>query len=152
VPLLPVEPLPDDPDPVALRVYPGGQSAVALLLDVPEPPVLLLDEEPALPVVLPEPDGTQPAGMLPPSERLPLPAVPESMLEPDEPEPVVAPVEPEPEVPPEEPEPLLCASAVPAASMAANVKASNLVIVTLSCTCELRHNGGPNGPFHTSRA
>jgi hypothetical protein len=128
------------------------------VLLLPEPVVVVLLEvepalppAPALPVVLPEPDGTQPAGMLP-SARLPLPVV-VSVLEPDEleplvpiepeldPEPVV-PIEPELEPPvdplapvPEEPElpelPPVCASAVPAASIAANVKATIFVIFAL---------------------
>ena len=104
-----------------------------MLLVLPEPLALLelepaLPPAPALPAVPPEPVGTQPAGMLP-SERLPLPVV-ESMLEPEElePVPVVVPVEPVPEVP--EPPPV-CASAVPAASIAANVKATTFVIFAL---------------------
>jgi len=133
-----VEPLPDDPLPVALCVYPGGQSValVVLLLVLPEPLALLdvepsLPPAPALPAVSPEPVGTQPAGMLP-SDRLPLPVEPEFMLEPDELEPVPVVVPGEPEPVPEVPElPPVCASAVPAASIAANVKATTFVIFAL---------------------
>jgi hypothetical protein len=166
LPLPLVEPLPDDP-PVPFRVYPGGQSAAALLLVLPEPVALLLDDEPALPpapalpVVLPDPVGTQPAGMLSPSARLPLPAAsglmlpePVPVVVPVEPDPaappdapVVVPVEPDPAAPPDAPDPLVCASAVPAASIAANVKANTLVIVALSYTCGRCRNAAGNAPF-----
>jgi hypothetical protein len=147
------------------------------VLLVPEPVVVVLLEvepalppTPALPVVLPEPDGTQPAGMLP-SERPALPVV-VFVLEPDEPEPLVpvelelepepvVPIEPELEPPvdplapvPEEPEPPelppLCASAVPAASIAANVKATNFVIFALPYGVNVRVNEHWEGMFpHT---